>query len=78
MSLDLKPVQVRLPEDAYAELKLIADASGKELGEVGRELLTRVLLGEGHAIRLTAERFTRAITSGKARQRAADLDKARG
>lgn len=67
MSLELKPVQVRLSDDAYAALKLLADAYEKDLGEVGREILTRALLGEAHAVRLLAERLTRATTSDSER-----------
>lgn len=67
MSLDLKPVQVRLTEEAYAALSLIAQAQDKDLGEVARELLTRTLLGEAHALRLTAERLARAIASDSKR-----------
>lgn len=67
MSLDLKPVQVRLCEDAYEALSMIADATDKDLGEVARELLTDALLGKGHAIRLLAARLTRATTSGSKR-----------
>ncbi len=67
MSLDLKPVQVRLPEEAYAALKMIADANNKELGEVAREYLTEILLGKAHGIKVLAERLTRAVTNGKDR-----------
>lgn len=68
MSLDLKPVQVRLPDDAYAELQLLAAAYDKDLGEVARELLTKSLLGEGHAVRVAAERLSRAVGRGSERQ----------
>lgn len=68
MSLDLKPVQVRLDKDAYGELQMIAAAQGKDLGEVGRELLTRLLLGEGHAVRVAADRLSRAVGSDNMRQ----------
>lgn len=67
MSLDLKPVQVRLSEDAYEALDLIARAGDKDLGEVAREMLTRMLLGESHAVKVLAARLSRAVTSGKAR-----------
>ena len=71
MSLDLKPVQVRLPEQAYAALKLCADAQDKDLGEVAREML----LGEAHAVIECAERLSRAVGSGSLRQRAARGDR---
>lgn len=67
MSLDLKPIQVRLTEDAYDVLRMIADANDQDLGEVARELLTRMLMGEGHAIRVMADRLSRAAISGRKR-----------
>ena len=67
MSLDLKPVQVRLTEDVYEVLNMIADAQDKDLGEVARELLTKMLMGEGHAIKLMAARLSRAAKSGRER-----------
>lgn len=68
MALDLRPVQVRLPDDAYVALKLCADAEGKDLGEKARELLTRALLGESHAVIEAAERLSRAVGHGRLRQ----------
>lgn len=68
MSLELRPVQVRLPEDAYAALSMIAAAHDKDLGEVAREMLTRMLLGEGHAVRVAADRLSRAVGHDKMRQ----------
>ena len=44
MSLDLKPVQVRLPEDVYDVLKMIADANDHDLGEEARELLIETIM----------------------------------
>jgi hypothetical protein len=67
MSLDLKPVQVRLSEEAYEGLRMIADANGQDLGEVARELLTDLILGKTHAIKILAERLSRATTSGNKR-----------
>jgi hypothetical protein len=67
MSLELKPVQVRLSEEAYEALRMIAEANGQDLGEVARELLTDLILGKAHAIRLLAERLSRATTSGNKR-----------
>lgn len=71
MSLDLKPVQVRLPEDAYQALMLCAKAEDKDLGEKAREILTRALMGECHAVIEAAERLSRAVGTGSLRQRAA-------
>jgi hypothetical protein len=67
MSLDLKPVQVRLGQEAYEILDLLADADDKDLGEVAREILTEALLGKGHAIKILAHRLSRAVTSGRSR-----------
>lgn len=67
MSLELKPVQVRLSEEAYDALKMIADANNHDLGEEARELLTEMLLGKAHGIKVLAERLTRAVTNGKDR-----------
>lgn len=67
MSLELKPVQVRLPEDAYEALRMVADANDQDLGEVAREILTEALLGKSHAIKILAERLSRATTSGSKR-----------
>lgn len=71
MSLDLKPVQVRLSEEAYAALKLCAEAEEKDLGEKAREMLTRMLLGEAHAVIAAHARLSRAVGAGSVRQRAA-------
>jgi plasmid stability protein len=77
MSLDLRPVQVRLPDDAYEALSMVAAAQDKDLGEVARELLTRMLLGEGHVIRVAAERLSRAVGRDNMRQGAVGNGKAR-
>ena len=68
MSLDLRPVQVRLSDEAYTALKLLADIEEKDLGEKARELLTRTLLGEVHAARILADRLSLAATCGSKRQ----------
>ena len=67
MSLELKPVQVRLSEEAYDALKMIADANNHDLGEEAREMLTEMLLGKAHGIKVLAERLARAVTNGKER-----------
>jgi plasmid stability protein len=67
VSLDLKPVQVRLSDDAYAALRMLAEIEGKDLGEKGREILTRALLGDAHVAKVQIERLTRAVKSDKVR-----------
>jgi hypothetical protein len=63
MSLERKPVMVRLSEEAYRALDLLANIEDKDLGEKAREIVERVLLGEVHAAKVQAERFARALTS---------------
>lgn len=67
MSLELKPVQVRLSDEAYETLRMLAEAGEQDLGEVARLILTEALLGKGHAIKLLAARLSRATRSGKER-----------
>ena len=67
MSLDLKPVLVRLPEEAYDALRMIADANNQDLGETARMILTESLLGKSYAIKVMAARLTRATKSVKER-----------
>jgi hypothetical protein len=68
MALDRKAVQVRLSDEAYKALEAIADVEGKDLGEKGRELIERALLGEFHAIKLQAARFARLTISANGRK----------
>ena len=67
MSLDLKPVQVRLSDDAYTALKMIADANDHDLGEEAREILTEILLGKAHTLKILHDRLSRAVRSDKVR-----------
>lgn len=72
MAIEMKPVQVRLPEEAMAALKLLADIEDKEYGEKARELLTRVLLGEVHAAKIQAARIARATAGENLREGAVE------
>jgi hypothetical protein len=67
MALELKPVQVRLPEDAYEALRMISEVEDKDLGEVAREILIESLMGKAHAIRMLAARLSRATKCGSER-----------
>jgi hypothetical protein len=69
VSLELRPVQVRLSEDAYAALRLLSEIEGKDLGEKAREILTRSLLGDVHVAKVQVERLSAALISGSDRQR---------
>ncbi len=64
MSEDLKAVQVRLPSDAMAALRLLAAMDECDLGEKARQILTRALLGEAHAVKVLQARLSRATTCG--------------
>lgn len=68
MALELKAIQARLDEEAYAALKMLAAIEDKDLGEKAREILTRALLGEVHAAKVQAERFARATTCANPRE----------
>lgn len=65
MSLDRKPVMVRLSKEAYDALTLVARVKQQDLGEAMREIAEEVLLGRAHVVRMTAERFARALTKVK-------------
>lgn len=68
MSLDLKPVQVRLPPEVYDALKMISDANDHDLGEEAREILTEALMGKGHTLMMALRRLQRAVGSDNMRQ----------
>lgn len=72
MSTELKPVQVRLSDEAHAALRLIAEIEDKDMGEKARELLTRLLLGEVHAVRLHVARMVRATAGENLREGAVE------
>lgn len=72
MAIEMKPVQVRLPEEAMAALKFLADIDDKDYGEKARELLTRALLGEVHAAKIQAARIARATAGDNLREGAVE------
>lgn len=63
-------VHVRLCDQADAMLDLICEANSKEKTVMAAELLTKILLGEGHALKVAAERFVRAGLRGIERDQA--------
>lgn len=67
MSLDLRPVQVRLCEEAYDALKMLADANDHDLGEELAKVATEALLGKSHCIKVLAARLARAVKTDKVR-----------
>lgn len=60
-------VHVRLTEQEFAALDLLATSSGREASVTAAELLGRALLGEGHALMFAAQRFVRAGLLGAGR-----------
>lgn len=60
-------VHVRLSDEADATLDLLRAADGRDKSALAAVLLERVLLGEGHALRVAAERFVRSGLSGSGR-----------
>ena len=67
MSIELKAVQVRLPEEAFDVLRMLADVNDHDLGEEARAILTEALMGKGHVVKLLAERFARVTKRDKDR-----------
>lgn len=67
MSLDLKPVQVRLPREVYEALEMVATANDHDLGEEAREILTEALMGKGHVLKILAKRLSVAVRTGNER-----------
>ena len=60
-------IHVRLSEQEYAALDLLATANGREASVTAADLLGRALLGEGHALMVAAQRFVRAGLLGTVR-----------
>lgn len=60
VSLPKPDLHVRISERAMRELDALAVALSKDRGVVAGELLTKALLGEGHAMRLAAQRYLKA------------------
>lgn len=67
MSLDLRPVQVRLSNEEYEALKMLAEANDHDLGEEAARLLGEMLLGKAHGIKLLHARLSRAVKTDKLR-----------
>lgn len=67
MSIELKAVQVRLPEEAMEALRVLAEVNDQDLGEAARVILTEALLGKAHSVKLMAARFARATKLDKVR-----------
>ena len=57
-------VHVRLGDEADSTLELVAASRGKTKSETAGELLEAALLGQGHALRVAAERYHRAMSRG--------------
>ena len=48
-------------------LSFLAESKGEDKSKIAADILRRALLGEGHDLKVAAERFLRAGTSGRTR-----------
>jgi hypothetical protein len=58
-------VHVRLCDASDSMLEFLASAKGEDKSKIAADILRRSLLGEGHDLRVAAERFLRAGTTGR-------------
>ena len=61
-------VHVRLTDEADAMLELLAESHQEDKAKIAANILQRALLGEGHALRVAAMRFSRLEFTGKDRE----------
>jgi hypothetical protein len=61
-------VHVRLSDEANAALELLCEASQVDKAKHAGFLLERVLLGEGHALKVAAMRYARLGITGTTRE----------
>ena len=60
MSAPGSTVHPKLSDAAMAELRLIAESSGRTVQSVAEDILHRALLGESHTLKVAVERAIRA------------------
>ena len=56
---------VRLCDASDAMLSFLAESKGEDKSKIAADILRRALLGEGHDLKVAAERFLRSGTSGR-------------
>ena len=56
---------VRLCDASDAMLSFLAESKGEDKAKIAADILRRALLGEGHDLKVAAERFLRSGTSGR-------------
>lgn len=61
-------IHVRVSDEADAVLELICEANRTDKAKHAAELLEKILLGEGHALKVAALRFSRLGTTGSSRE----------
>lgn len=65
MSVELRKVMVGLEPEVYEALNAIAVIKHDgEMGAAGRDIITRCVMGEAHALKVLAARFARATRQG--------------
>ena len=57
-------IQIRLSDEADAMIELLAEARETTKIKIAEELLHRALLGEGHALKVAAIRYSRLGLNG--------------
>ena len=60
-------VHVRLNDEADAMLDLLSEAKSVDKSKLAADLLHRILLGEGHALKMAAVRLSRLGIEGTQR-----------
>ena len=58
-------IHVRLCDTSDAMLSFLAESKGEDKSKIAADILRRALLGEGHDLKVAAERFLRSETSGR-------------
>ena len=56
---------VRMCDASDAMLTFLAESKGEDKSKIAADILRRALLGEGHDLKVAAERFLRSETSGR-------------
>ena len=56
---------VRLCDASDAMLSFLAESKGEDKSKIAADILRRALLGEGHDLKVAAERFLRTGTAGR-------------
>lgn len=67
MSVDRKSVHVRLSPELHQHLAVMAEFNDKDIAELAALFLEKMIVGEFHGFKLTAERMSRLGLTGSSR-----------